>query len=107
MRRDRQPVRGSSGKGGELEVYAFDASQPHVDAINRSGLRLSGAADLHVRSEGQHRRRRLPICDYGIVATKAIHTASAIKAAARCFDGAARCARCKTALATRRSSPST
>jgi len=28
----------------------------------------------------------LPICDYGVVATKAIHTASAIKAAARCFD---------------------
>ena len=28
----------------------------------------------------------LPVCDYGIVATKAIHTASAIAAAARCFD---------------------
>jgi hypothetical protein len=36
-------------KGGEVEVYAFDVSQPHVDAINRSGLRLSGATDLHVK----------------------------------------------------------
>ena len=32
-------------KGGEVEVYAFDVSQSHVDAIQRSGLRLSGASD--------------------------------------------------------------
>ena len=31
-------------KGGEVEVYAFDRSQPHIDAIQRNGLRLSGAA---------------------------------------------------------------
>ena len=23
-------------KGGEVEVYAFDVSQPHIDAINRA-----------------------------------------------------------------------
>ncbi|MGC2108526.1 MAG: ketopantoate reductase family protein [Candidatus Korobacteraceae bacterium] len=72
---------------GEVEVYAFDASQPHIDAIHRHGLRLSGAADIHVRlAAASTDPAELPVCDYGIVATKAIHTASAILAAARCFD---------------------
>jgi 2-dehydropantoate 2-reductase len=75
-------------KGGEVEVFAFDASQAHIDAINRDGLRLSGAADLHVKlAKVSTDPAELPVCDYGVVATKAIHTASAIKAAARCFDG--------------------
>src|ERR1700685_1463639 len=74
-------------EGGEVEVYAFDASQPHVDAINRQGLRLSGAADLHVKlAKASTDPAQLPVCEYGVVATKAIHTATAIKAAARCFD---------------------
>ena len=75
-------------KGGEVEVYAFDVSQPHVDAINRDGLRLSGASEMHVKlAKASTNAAELPVCDYGVVATKAIHTASAIKAAARCFDG--------------------
>jgi 2-dehydropantoate 2-reductase len=73
--------------GGEVEVYAFDTSQPHVDAINRNGLRLSGAVELHVKlAKASTDPAQLPVCDYGIVATKAIHTAEAMKAAARCFD---------------------
>jgi 2-dehydropantoate 2-reductase len=74
-------------KGGEVEVYAFDVSQPHVDAINQHGLRLSGASAIHVKlMKASTDPGALPVCDYGIVATKAIHTASAIKTAARCFD---------------------
>ncbi len=74
-------------KGGEVEVYAFDITKAHVDAINRHGLRLSGASDAHVRlAKASIDPNELPVCEYGIVATKAIHTASAIKAAARCFD---------------------
>ncbi len=74
-------------KGGEVEVYAFDVSRAHVEAINRSGLRLSGASDVHVKlAQAASDPRELPVCNYGIVATKAIHTASAIAAAARCFD---------------------
>ena len=74
-------------KAGEVEVYAFDASQPHVDAINRHGLRLSGASEVHVKlAKASSDPAELPVCDYGIVATKSIHTARAIKAAARCFD---------------------
>ena len=61
--------------------------KPHIDAINRHGLRLSGASDAHVRlAKASIDPNEFPVCDYGIVATKAIHTASAIKAAARCFD---------------------
>jgi 2-dehydropantoate 2-reductase len=73
-------------KGGEVEVYAFDVSQAHVEAINRDGLRLSGAAEMHVRlAKASTHPADLPVCDYGVVATKAIHTADAIKAAACCF----------------------
>ena len=73
--------------GGEVEVYAFDTSQPHIDAINRNGLRLSGAAEVHVKlARASTDAAELPVCDYGIVATKAIHTARAIRAAAHCFD---------------------
>jgi 2-dehydropantoate 2-reductase len=75
-------------EGGEVDVYALDTSQEHVDAINRNGLRLSGAAEVHVKlAKASTDPSELPVCDYGIVATKAIHTAQAIKAAARCFDG--------------------
>ncbi len=75
-------------KGGEVEVFAFDVSKPHVEAINRNGLRLSGAEELQVRLAGASTNpAELPVCEYGIVATKAIHTAGAIEAAARCFDG--------------------
>jgi len=75
-------------KGGEAEVYAFDVSQPHIDAIRHKGLTLSGAADIRVRLAGASTTpSELPVCDYGIVATKAIHTANAIQAAARCFHG--------------------
>jgi 2-dehydropantoate 2-reductase len=73
--------------GGEVEVYAFDTSQPHVEAIQRNGLRLSGARVLRVKLAGASTDpSTLPVCDYGIVATKAIHTAKAIAAAARCFN---------------------
>jgi 2-dehydropantoate 2-reductase len=78
---------GHLANGREVEVYALDVSQPHIDAINRGGLRLSGAAQVHVRlAKASTNPAELPVCDYGIVATKAIHTASAIRAAARCFD---------------------
>src|SRR5207342_1435149 len=31
----------------DVEVWAYDLSQPHVDAINANGLRLTGAGDVH------------------------------------------------------------
>jgi 2-dehydropantoate 2-reductase len=74
-------------KAGEVEVWAYDVWKEHVDAIRRNGLRLSGAADFTVRLNATSDPRELPRCDYGIVATKAIHTRNAIAQVAHAFDG--------------------
>jgi 2-dehydropantoate 2-reductase len=72
----------------DVEVWAYDASQPHVDAINANGLRLSGAGAVVGRLTATTDASALPPCDYGIVATKAMHTDAAIGATAHAFaDG--------------------
>jgi 2-dehydropantoate 2-reductase len=73
----------------DVEVWAFDVSQPHVDAINANGLRLVGAGEVVGRPTATSDARRVPPCDFGIVATKAMHTEGAIAATAHAFaDGA-------------------
>ena len=73
----------------DVEVWAFDLYQAHVDAINRDGLRLSGAGEVHARLHATSDATALPPCDFGIVATKAMHAESAIAATAGAFaDGA-------------------
>jgi 2-dehydropantoate 2-reductase len=71
----------------DVEVWAFDASRPHVDAINAHGLRLSGAGDVVGRVQATADAAELPACDFGIVATKAMHTGAAITATAHAFAG--------------------
>ena len=71
----------------DVEVWAFDASQPHVDAINANGLRLSGAGDVVGRVRATTDAQELPECDFGIVATKTMHTDAAIAATAPAFTG--------------------
>jgi 2-dehydropantoate 2-reductase len=72
----------------DVEVWAYDASQPHVDAINANGLRLSGAGDVVGRVHATTNAQELPQCDFGIVATKTMHTDAAIAATAPVFaDG--------------------
>jgi 2-dehydropantoate 2-reductase len=73
-------------KAGEAEVWAYDVWKEHIDAIREKGLRLSGAADFTARLNATSNARELPRCDYGIVATKAIHTRSAIEQTAHIFD---------------------
>src|SRR5438105_13814546 len=70
-------------KRGEAEVWAYDVWKEHVDAINRSGLRLSGAAEFTARLKATSNPADIPRCDFGIVATKAIHTRHAIAQVAR------------------------
>jgi 2-dehydropantoate 2-reductase len=74
----------------DVEVWAYDLAQAHVDAINERGLRLTGAGDVH--ATGIHATTdaaALPACDFGIVATKAMHTEAAVAATAHAFaDGA-------------------
>ncbi|HEX6787624.1 MAG TPA: 2-dehydropantoate 2-reductase [Gaiellaceae bacterium] len=72
----------------DVEVWAYDASQPHVDAINANGLRLSGAGEVVGRLRATTSPSELPPCDFGIVATKTMHTDAAIAATAGAFaDG--------------------
>ena len=73
-------------KAGEVEVWAYDLWREHTDAIQQNGLRLSGAADFTARLNATSDARALPRCDYGIVATKAIHTRNAIAQVAHIFD---------------------
>jgi 2-dehydropantoate 2-reductase len=74
-------------KAGEAEIWAYDVWKEHTDAIRSSGLRLSGAADFTARLNATSDPKSLPRCDYGIVATKAIHTGAAIAQVAHIFDG--------------------
>jgi 2-dehydropantoate 2-reductase len=72
----------------DVEVWAYDAAQAHVAAINAHGLRLSGAGEVVGRLRATTDAQELPPCDFGIVATKAMHTEAAIKATAHAFvDG--------------------
>jgi 2-dehydropantoate 2-reductase len=69
----------------DLDVWAYDLAQEHVDAINRDGLRLSGAGEVVSRPRAVSDAAALPPCDFGIVATKAMHTSAAIEATAPAF----------------------
>ena len=73
-------------KAGEAEIWAYDVWKEHTDAIRTYGLRLSGAAEITVKLHATSDARQLPHCDYGIVATKAIHTKQAIAQTAHAFD---------------------
>jgi len=71
----------------DVEIWAYDLAQEHVDAINRDGLRLSGAGDVLGRLRATTDAADLPPCDFGIVATKAMHTSDAVAATAHAFAG--------------------
>lgn len=74
---------------GEVEVWAYDLDAEHVAAMNERGLRLSGVAEVHGRLQATADPAQLPACEFGIVATKSLHTASALEATAAAFaDGA-------------------
>ena len=75
----------------DVEVWAYDLAREHVDAINANGLRLSGAGDVvgHVRATSDP--AELPPCEFGIVATKAMHTDAAVAATAEAFADVSVC----------------
>jgi 2-dehydropantoate 2-reductase len=75
----------------EVEVWAYDVWRKHVDAINRDGLRLSGAGEVVGRLRATTDPAELPDCDFGIVATKSMHTASAVAATAHAFAAGSVC----------------
>jgi 2-dehydropantoate 2-reductase len=73
----------------DVEVWALDLDRQHVEAINERGLRLSGAGEVVGKVRATTDAAELPPSDFGIVATKCMHTAAAIEASAQAFaDGA-------------------
>ena len=72
----------------DVDVWAYDLDAEHVRAANENGLRLSGAGELVARLEATTDAAALPPCDFGIVATKSMHTDAALRASAHAFaDG--------------------
>ena len=69
----------------DVEVWAYDLARDHVAAINERGLRLTGAEDLVAWPRATAEAAALPACDYGIVATKSMHTEAAVAASAHAF----------------------
>jgi 2-dehydropantoate 2-reductase len=71
-----------------VEVWAYDLAEEQVLAINERGLRLSGAGEVVGRVRATTDPGELPPCDFGIVATKCMHTDAAAAATAHAFpDG--------------------
>jgi len=69
----------------DVEVWAFDLNRAHVDAIKQNGLQLVGAGEVLGRPHATSDPASIPACDFGIVATKAMHAGAAIAATAQAF----------------------
>ena len=75
----------------DIEVWAYDLDARHVDAIRAGGLRLSGKSTVHSHPHATRNPADIPPCDFGIVATKSMHTRSAMEATAAVFRNGAVC----------------
>ena len=73
----------------DVEVWAYDRFEAHVAAINEGGLRLCGAGEVTGRVRATADAAAIPPCDFGIVATKAMHAEEAIAATAHAFAAGA------------------
>ncbi|HUB03266.1 MAG TPA: 2-dehydropantoate 2-reductase [Terriglobales bacterium] len=69
----------------EVEVYAYDTFAEHMLAIREHGLKISGTADFTVNLHATVNPLEIPLCDFGIFATKSIHTRAAITQTAHIF----------------------
>jgi len=69
----------------KVEVWVFDLHSAHVDAINANGLRLSGESSVLSYPRASSNPGDIPPCEFGIVATKSMHTRSAIENSAGIF----------------------
>ncbi len=75
----------------DVEVWAYDLDEAHVRAIDEGGLRISGAGELQASLRATTDASELPSCDFGIVATKSMHTGAAMAAVAPALAGGATC----------------
>src|ERR1700731_1306363 len=68
------------------EVWALVRREEHAQALNREGLRVSGAHNFHVSLKATSRPDELPDCDLGIIATKATQVDDSIAPVGHRFD---------------------
>jgi len=68
------------------EVWALVRRKDHADALNHSGLRVSGTHEFSVKLRATTDPGELPACDLGIVATKATQVRESIAEAGHRFD---------------------
>lgn len=73
----------------DVEVYAYDVYQEHIRAIQEYGLKVSGAVSFTVKLHATSEAAAIPPCDFGIFATKSIHTRAAIVQTAHIFNHSA------------------
>lgn len=79
------------GQLEDVETWVFDVDETHVGAINSNGLRLTGVGEVHSWPRATTDPGELADLDFGIVATKGMHTEAAIRATAHAFDQGAVC----------------
>jgi 2-dehydropantoate 2-reductase len=72
-----------------VEVWAYDLNKAHIDAIKKNGLQLIGAGEVHGAPQATSDAAELPPCEFGIIATKAMHAAAAVAATAHAFAAGA------------------
>jgi len=72
-----------------VEVWVVDPRAEHIDAIAERGLRVTGLADFTARVHPRTDASDLPHCDFGLVATKALHTRTAVAGARAALANAA------------------
>jgi len=75
----------------DVEVWAYDPWQDHVDAINKNGLRIIGKGDVVGKVNARSDASDIPPCDFGIIAAKTMHTRAAMEATAHVFENGAVC----------------
>jgi 2-dehydropantoate 2-reductase len=68
------------------EVWAFVRREEHARALNRDGLRVTGAHEFSVPLKATTNAGELPECDLGIVATKATQVKESFRAVGRRLD---------------------
>ena len=89
----------------DVEVWAYDLAQEHVDAINRDGLRLTGAGEVTGRVRA--RRPTRPSCRRATSASSRRRRCTPMRRSLRprMRSPTAASRRCRTGSATRRCSP--
>jgi 2-dehydropantoate 2-reductase len=73
----------------DVEVYAYDTFQEHMLAIREGGLKISGVANFTATLHATSEPSEIPPCDFGIFATKSIHTRAAVDQTAHIFGPSA------------------